>query len=230
MELPARTTQGSLGGDGTERHPDQVTTQHLAAAWIATMRRVGARGDVADTGARLLARWAEPHRRYHDLAHLDTVLRHVDDLAAHARNPDAVRLAAWFHDAVYHGRGDDEAASAELAATELAALRIPAALVDEVVRLVRLTATHDPEPDDANGTVLCDADLAILASPPNAYDAYAAAVRAEYAHVPADAFRAGRGHVLRTLLSRPALFRTPYAHDAWESAARANLERELALL
>jgi predicted metal-dependent HD superfamily phosphohydrolase len=202
---------------------------HLVEAWLATVRRVGARGDVAGAGARLLARWAEPHRRYHDLVHLDTVLRHVDDLAMHASHPDAVRLAAWFHDAVYSARGDDEAASAELAATELAELRVPVGLVDEVARLVRLTATHDPEPGDADGEVLCDADLAILASPPAVYDAYAAAVREEYAHVPDDAFATGRARVLRALLARPALFRTPYAHQAWEARARANVGRELEL-
>ena len=36
------------------------------------------------------------------------------------------------------------------------------------------------EPGDANGAVLCDADLAVLASPPEAYAAYASAVREEY--------------------------------------------------
>ena len=35
-----------------------------------------------------------------------------------------------------------------------------------MARLVRLTVTHDPADDDRDGQVLCDADLAILASPP----------------------------------------------------------------
>ena len=71
-------------------------------------------------GQELLTRWSEPHRRYHDVDHLRSVLHIVDQLAGDAVDPDAVRLAAWFHDAVYSGRpGDDERTSAELAASIL---------------------------------------------------------------------------------------------------------------
>ncbi len=84
------------------------------------------------------------------------------------------------------------------------------------------------EPGDTNGEVLCDSDLAILASA--AYPAYAAAVRAEYAHVPDDAFRAGRAAVLRNLLDLPALYRTPQALARWDAKARANLTDELSRL
>ena len=76
--------------------------------------------------------------------------------------------------------------------------------VDEVARLVLLTAGHDPEPGDANGAVLCDADLAVLAGPPDAYAAYASAVRAEYGHLSDEEFTAGRIAVLERLLALPA--------------------------
>jgi predicted metal-dependent HD superfamily phosphohydrolase len=99
-----------------------------------------------------------------------------------------------------------------------------------VARLVRLTVTHDPEPGDADGEVLCDADLAVLAGPPQAYASYAAAIRQEYHFVPHDAFREGRAAVLRGLLGLPRLFRTPYGHEHWERTARFNLTTELELL
>jgi predicted metal-dependent HD superfamily phosphohydrolase len=78
--------------------------------------------------------------------------------------------------------------------------------------------------------VLCDADLAVLAGPPQAYAAYAAAVRQEYGFVPHDAFRDGRTAVLRRLLELSSLFHTPTARDRWERTARYNLETELQLL
>ena len=84
---------------------------------------------------------------------------------------------------------------------------MPAGNVDEVRRLVLLTAGHTATADDRNGAVLCDADLAILAAVPDAYDDYAVRVRAEYAHVPDELFRVGRATVLRQLLELPALFR-----------------------
>ncbi len=202
---------------------------HLAPAWLATCRAIGARDDVADVGARLLAAYSEPARRYHDLQHLTEVLTHVDELADVATDADAVRLAAWFHDVVYDPtRSDNEERSAERAEHDLVALRVPADRVAEVARLVRLTAGHDPQPDDRDGAVLCDADLAVLAGEPSAYRAYARAVRQEYGHLTDADFRTGRAAVLRALLDRPQLYRTAHGIERWARPARANLLAELA--
>nr|WP_246469955.1 hypothetical protein [Streptomyces olivoverticillatus] len=179
----------------------------------------------------LLARWSEPQRRYHTVDHLAAVLGHLDELAAHADDIDTVRLAAWFHDAVYRpDRSENEERSAHLAERALPELGIDPARTAETARLVRLTVTHEPAPGDRDGEVLCDADLAILGSPPQQYAAYAAAVRQEYGFVPHDAFREGRADVLRQLLAQPRLFRTPAAYERWERTARFNLATELDLL
>ncbi|MFB7053865.1 hypothetical protein ACFCXT_12215 [Streptomyces vinaceus] len=208
-------------------------TAPLRARWRATTAAAGAAAD-RDPGPyadRLLAAWAEPQRRYHTTAHLADVLARIDELAPHAADPAAVELAAWFHDAVYRpDRSENEERSAALAERALPELGIGAARTAEVARLVRLTVTHDPAPGDTNGEALCDADLAVLAGAPEAYAAYAAAVRAEYGFVPEDAFRAGRAAVLRQLLGLPRLFRTPYGAAHWEAPARRNLAAELALL
>ncbi|TRV74293.1 hypothetical protein FKN01_25210 [Streptomyces sp. 130] len=180
---------------------------------------------------RLLARWAEPQRRYHTTAHLAAVLDRIDTLAGHAADADAVRLAAWFHDAVYRpDRSENEERSAALAERALPEAGVPDAVTEEVARLVRLTVTHDPAAGDTNGEVLCDADLAILAAPPKEYGEYAAQVREEYGFVPEEAFREGRAAVLRQLLGLPRLFRTPHGAREWEPRARQNLLTELELL
>lgn len=201
--------------------------------------------EVAAAGAALLERWAEPHRRYHDLEHLTEVLAALDLLAAAAgdRAGDltgdltgeldlaAVRLAAWFHDAVYLGRpGQDEEDSAVLAEQVLAGLAVPAGRVARVAALVRMTAAHDPATGDAAAALLSDADLAILAAPADRYRRYVAAVRAEYRHLPDPVFRAGRAQVLGTLAARRPLYATPAGRELWEDAARANLAAELAEL
>lgn len=180
---------------------------------------------------RLLAAYGDPDRGYHDTTHLTEVLERVEELlAAHpVADPDAVRLAAWFHDAVYDGvPGGDEEASAALAEGSLAGLVAPDT-VAEAARLVRLTATHAPAADDLPGQVLVDADLAILAAGPERYLAYRRGVRRDYAHVPDADFMRGRAAVLRDLLARPRLFHTPTARG-WEDAARANLVDELTAL
>jgi predicted metal-dependent HD superfamily phosphohydrolase len=204
--------------------------------WVRSARGVGATADDSDlaaAGEYLLTRWSEPQRQYHTVAHLSAVLDVIDEHAGLAPGPDLVRLAAWLHDAVYDPRalGDaNERDSAEFAEGLLATLGVPAETAAEVARLVSLTAGHATDEDDLDGELLCDADLAILASAPDDYAAYTAAIRREYAHVPDDAFRGGRAQVLKALLELPSIYRHPPLREAWEDRARANLEAELKTL
>ncbi|MEU5563859.1 HD domain-containing protein [Micromonospora musae] len=207
----------------------------LLERWRTATRGAGAAGPTGPTeaGEELLRRWREPHRHYHTVDHLRAVLDVIDRHAELAVRPDLVRLAAWCHDAVYDPRaaGDtNERDSAELAVRLLTGLGLPADAVAEVHRLVLLTAGHLVDAGDADGALLCDADLAVLAAPAPTYERYAAAVRREYAHVAEAEFRVGRARVLRALLDLPALFRSPPLARLWEQPARANLRRELAVL
>lgn len=205
-----------------------MSEHDLESRWRSAIIAVGAGGDVAAPLRRLLAAYGEPHRAYHDLRHLAEVLAAIDVLAPHAAHIDHVRLAAWFHDVVYDVRaGDNEERSATLAERELHALGVPEASVAEVARLVRLTTTHTPSTEDADGQVLCDADLAVLGREEPRYRAYAADVRREYRHVPENAFIAGRSAVLRRFLARESIFSTDHGRAHWESAARRNLNSEL---
>jgi predicted metal-dependent HD superfamily phosphohydrolase len=186
--------------------------------------------DLTAAGGYLLGRWSEPQRHYHTVTHLTAVLDVVDRHAELAPHPERVRLAAWMHDAVYDPRalGDaNERDSAEFAAGLLATLGVPDDVAGEVARLVGLTAAHAAADDDPDGELLCDADLAVLASDPRAYAQYAAAIRREYAHVPDQDFKAGRAQVLKALLELPSIYRLAPLRAAWEAAARANLEAEL---
>jgi predicted metal-dependent HD superfamily phosphohydrolase len=216
--------------------PTTTTAAHhrydaLLAEWCDLLDRCRTAADAPDPvpyGSDLLDRWAEPQRRYHTLV---AVLARATELTSYADDPEAVALAAWFHDAVYRpDRSENEERSAHLAERALPEAGVDAERTAEVARLVRLTVTHDPAEGDHNGEVLCDADLAVLAGSPADYAAYAAAVREEYGFVPDEDFRAGRAAVLRQLLDLPRLFRTPYGQEHWESVARRNLSTELELL
>jgi predicted metal-dependent HD superfamily phosphohydrolase len=208
-----------------------VPDEDLTRAWDDLVGRHTTDSAAAATGRALIARWAEPHRRYHTLGHLRDVLTRIEELADHAVDPDAVRLAAWYHDAVYQGQPrDDEERSAQRAEADLAALGIDPSLIAEVARLVRLTIGHTPAPGDRNGETLCDADLAVLGAEPQRYRANSAAIREEYGHVSDNDFRSRRARVVRDLLSSPELFHTPLARSRWETRARANLADELRVL
>jgi predicted metal-dependent HD superfamily phosphohydrolase/outer membrane protein assembly factor BamB len=188
--------------------------------------------DAKPLGQDLLGRYAEPHRAYHDQRHLTEMLDTIDELAGEATDPDSVRLAAWFHDAVYDPQapaGQNEESSAQLAEAELAAYGLDASKIAEVVRLIRLTAGHSATDGDPNGAVLCDADLRILAADRDRYDEYVAGVRREYAHVPDRDFAHGRAEVLQRI-GGGRIYTTGRGKDAWERPARDNLYRELARL
>jgi predicted metal-dependent HD superfamily phosphohydrolase len=184
--------------------------------------------DAPELRNALRAAYDEPGRRYHGTRHLEEVLARLEELraAGTAFEELPVTLAAWFHDSVYDGERDAEERSAAWAEDGLPGL-VDDAVVAEVARLVRLTETHRPEDTDTNGCALSDADLAILATGPERYAEYRAAVREEYAHLDDAEFRGGRTQVLRHLLEKDTIFHTAYARETWEAVARANLEAEL---
>lgn len=184
--------------------------------------------DAAVTAAGLSARYSQTHRHYHTLIHVEHVLERVVELSTEPDDATALCAAAWFHDAIYApGRSDNEERSAFLARETLELVGASPGLSTEVARLVTLTASHHPEPDDQAGAVMCDADLSILGSTPDEYAAYAAAIREEYSLVPDDAFRAGRARILRQLLGRPSLFHTSIGRERWEGYALANVRQEV---
>ena len=204
-----------------------MVATELIEHWRHVISAAGGKGDVDAIGAQLHAAYASSHRHYHDLRHLCDVLGRVDQLHDEADDAVVVKLAAWFHDAVYEGKPDDEAHSANLARRALTQLALPASTVDEVVRLVLLTASHEVEFGDRNGAVLCDADLAILAAEPTRYAQYAAGVRREWSHLDDATFCAGRREVLQRLLNARRLFTTNLGAASWEQQARINIDNEL---
>lgn len=180
----------------------------------------------------LIARYGEPHRRYHTMVHIEDCLAQVAASTDMDENQRALMDAAvWFHDAIYDAtRSDNEAASAKLAADRLTAEGAPQRFIDEVVRLILLTSGHSVQAGDAIGARLVSIDLSILGAEADRYDAYAAAIREEYAHVPEPFYRAGRAAILGRFLESKALFADPVWAGRYETQARANLTREIAAL
>lgn len=172
----------------------------------------------------LVEAYSAPGRHYHDLRHVQDCLRWLDRVAdLSVRDREILTLAIWWHDVVYDPtRSDNEEQSALLAERHIAP-----ELRDEVGRLIRLTRMHDVAPGDRLGALLVSIDLTILGADEASYDAYANAIRHEYAHVPDEAYRAGRAAVLERFASRPVIYPDAGFAAALDRPARANLMREL---
>jgi predicted metal-dependent HD superfamily phosphohydrolase len=206
----------------------------VAARWDELARACWPRaagGENERERDRLLAAYAAPGRHYHDLRHIDSMLALSAAHRGALRDASAVDLAILYHDAVYEpARKDNEQASAAMARQALTALGVAAPLVDKVARYIEATehlgasAPADTDPDLDH---LIDFDLSILAAEPADYDAYAAAIRREYAIYPDLLYRPGRAKALAKLIAMPKLCRVPALAAMWEAKARGNLEREL---
>ena len=202
----------------------------LLERWRDAWRGLGLALPAQERFDALVARYAEPHRAYHTAQHLEECFANFDLVRASATQPAALELAIWFHDAVYRPRwGDNEQASADLAADELRAAGAPAELIRHVGALIIATAHHDP-PAPGDAELLVDIDLAILGAQPARYAEYERQIRIEYRWVPSFVFRAKRAALLETFLARPRIYSSPMLHDRLEAAARLNLADSLAKL
>ena len=205
-----------------------MTRQALEAAWQETAARAGLiEPDAGAVFQDLCRRYSEPGRAYHNIDHVAAMLDTVSIFEEGLHDPVAVRQAIWFHDAVYDPkRGDNEEQSARYA---MAALKGGAwdSLRMRVMMLIGNTKTHQAPPCDTDCQILLDADIAILGASPADYDRYARAICEEYAWVPEDDYRTGRRRVLNDFLDRERLYNTEVLFQTHESAARANLRREI---
>jgi predicted metal-dependent HD superfamily phosphohydrolase len=172
----------------------------------------------------LLARYNEPHRSYHNLAHIVIML---DEFELVDENDSALVLAIWFHDAVYDPKAkDNEEQSAKLAKDSIKQIGLPDSLGGQVNNLVMATK-HRAVPTDRAARILVDIDLMIFGKPDKEFEAYEAGIRKEYEWVPQPDFCAGRSKILQSFLNRPSIYSTQLFRDKYESTARKNLARSI---
>jgi predicted metal-dependent HD superfamily phosphohydrolase len=174
----------------------------------------------------IAARYSEPHRYYHTLAHLDALIRELSGIQSAVNDWELLVFAIAFHDVIYDTqRQDNEQASADYAGSKLSGLLAPERL-QRCKAHILATRTHEPgaDPDRAFFT---DADLAILGAGPAAYQEYSVQIRKEYASYTDAVYWPGRIKVLKHFLSMPVIFRTPVFYDRYEAQARKNLEAEI---
>ena len=204
----------------------------MSDVWRDLTRRQACTGPAAQTVLNeLVQAYSEPHRHYHTAEHVASLLQLLEEHGRVVLDRNAIALAILCHAAVYDpARHDNEQASADLAGERLAPLGFPDQLIGKVKRYI-LATQHGQSAatiKDADLALLLDLDLSILAAAPEAYRAYAQAIRREYAHVPDMLYRLGRRRILQGFLARERIYRTDRLHRLWEAQARANIAGEMA--
>ncbi|HZW13101.1 MAG TPA: hypothetical protein VFF81_07920 [Noviherbaspirillum sp.] len=202
----------------------------LRSRWLALVQPLAkeSTSPVAVIDA-LVRHYSEPHRAYHNLSHIATLLVLADDLRSHFTHPAVVELAIWFHDVIYDTRAsDNEPRSAAFARDSMRAMQFGEDVITSVEQCILATQRHEvPSQAVPDLPLFLDLDLSILGVPERAYRCYSQAIRKEYCWVPDDEYRVGRAAVLKRFLARPRLFFTNLMADRYEEAARHNIALEL---
>jgi predicted metal-dependent HD superfamily phosphohydrolase len=199
--------------------------------WVLTWRELGVGDSPALRGlyGDVRRRYSEPHRHYHTEQHLAECFENIRDIISLAEHPAEVKVALWFHDAIYDTRRqDNEERSAEWArsaARELGATDESAQRIYDLILFTR----HSAEPVGIDAQVLVDADLSTLGAQPARFQEYEAQVRREYERVPGIIFRPVRGKILKEFLSRPYIYSTDLFRERFEAQARRNLQHSLGI-
>ena len=197
------------------------------SSWRRAWHGLGAAGDGHAVKGAVLSRYAEPHRAYHTLQHLEECLQFFTPLQLLPDHPAEVEMALWFHDAIYELRSSsNEADSAAWAYEALVAAGTSPVAAARVRDLV-LATKHTGQPSTVDECVLVDIDLSILGATQNRFAEYEQQIREEYAFVPDVLFKPKRREILASFLARPAIYNTPHTYQQLEQRARVNLMRAI---
>ena len=177
----------------------------------------------AEAILQLTKNYTEPHRAYHNLSHITSMLT-VAPLT-----PEQV-LAIWFHDAIYiPGARDNEEKSADLAMPVVEDLVsagiLPSSATDLVHTMILDTRKHVPRTEPSR--LVVDLDLMILASPREEYIKYSQQIRQEYSAITDEFYVPGRLGFLKEFLKRDRIY---WDMTQLEDPARSNLEFEIGFL
>ncbi len=197
--------------------------------WSTLMDSLGTPKGNKPIFERLLEHYREPHRFYHTLKHIVAMLDEFEEVSHLVKNPHRVRMAIWYHDAVYEqgdGTTSDEEKSAQLAASDLQRLGFQDEDNKDVCRLILMT-NHKHHAYDVDAQVLLDLDLAILGKGKVEFDEYEMAISLEYSFVPKEIYTRERRKVLEMFRSREPRYHTTFFQHRYEATSQENLKRSL---
>ena len=172
--------------------------------------------------------YSKKSRHYHNLTHLKEMIASFEAYRNKLQNPNEILFSIFYHDFVYSAsKKDNELKSAEYA---LAILPENINLNKQLVfDAICATQQHQQNAiEDINW--LIDFDLKILAKDWEDYKIYFEQIRKEYRIYPDFLYKPGRAKALKHFLENEFIFQTEEFRGLYEEKARANIEKEIALL
>lgn len=167
----------------------------------------------------------EPQRVYHTLEHIKCCLSKFDEVSHLMKNPDAVELAIWFHDAIYQlGADDNEQLSADLFMILTDGL-FQDVFRETVYQHIMATCHTATAITDDDTKLMVDIDLSSFGLPWTDFFSDSRKVRQEMSHISDAEYYQKQIAFQQCLLSRPSFFYSDYFIEHYEAQARANLAK-----
>ena len=180
-----------------------------------------------DHWAEIENTYSAPHRHYHNLSHLSSVIEMAKEYQENITDPDILMFSIFYHDFIYNPGGkDNEQQSAKIAMERLCKLMVPEDKIKKCSSQIIATKDH-LDNDDNDIKFLLDFDLAILGSSPLVYRNYTIEIRKEFSMYPDLLYRKGREKVLQHFLNINRIFKSNQFFNSREQQARTNLSKEL---
>jgi predicted metal-dependent HD superfamily phosphohydrolase len=193
----------------------------LLTQWFLGLAPNKDRASVEAVLAKLIQRYSEPHRYYHNLIHLENGLESFFELFPKISSID---LFSWaYHDVVYEPlSSDNEERSAACFMNDREALGFSLEEADVITENI-LATKHT----GASVSIVNDIDLSILGKDLFTYSAYADNIKKEYSMLDEDVFLAGRIKILSHLLDRYYIYNNGTFRAKYEEEARKNIKNEI---
>lgn len=211
----------------------------LRARWIALWQRISpseSRDWVGAVFEQLYFTYAESGRAYHDESHIGYCLGMARAHRAFAEDSDAMEMAIWFHDAIYHlhqrpkNLPSNEILSAQYADDILACSKLSFAFRERVTGLI-LATLHTPETAQTHDQrLIADIDWSPIGWSWKTFQCSREKIRHEYGRLSDIEFAAGRKAWLVSALARESQFYHQGFKKKFEERALYNLQKELELL
>lgn len=165
---------------------------------------------------------------YHNWNHVLDCLNEFKGVRNLIVNPKQFEIAILYHDAIYDTHAEDnEEKSAKLAYRDSIRLGFPRGFANNVSDLILFTK-HDKIPENMDGKIIVDVDLAILGADKEKFDEYEKNIREEYSWVlPREYYNKERSEILQSFLDRGHIYATDFFREKYEIQAIDNLKRSL---
>ena len=183
------------------------------------------------TWEEIIRNYSNKSRYYHNLSHIDSLLKQANQFKDIIQDFDALLFAIWYHDIIYKATSkENELKSAQLMVDRLKHTQFELSRIEKCKQMILSTKTHLVPNNEIDIQYLLDFDLSILGESEETYQDYCQAIRREFKIYPTFMYNQGRRKALQKFLARERIYYTEVYFNQYETRARQNIEKEIRTL